>query len=70
MNCDTHAEREGTLAVDLPSIGVRRYLCDECRAEMIRIFSSYKGKREFTRDYEYRVWDHYANTYVTERWKE
>lgn len=34
MNCDKHTDREGTLAVELPSIGVRRYLCAECRAEL------------------------------------
>ncbi len=70
MNCETHADREGTLAVDLPSLGIKRYLCEQCRAELNRVLSSYKGKREYTRDYQYQVWDHFSNTFVTERWKE
>lgn len=32
--CEKHADREGTLAVHLPSIGVKRYLCSECRADL------------------------------------
>ena len=30
LTCENHPERPGTLAVDLPSIGVRRFLCEEC----------------------------------------
>ena len=35
MICEKHPERAGTLAVDCPSISVRRFLCDECRAALI-----------------------------------
>ena len=31
MNCERHPDREGTLAIDLPSMGIRRYWCSECR---------------------------------------
>ena len=29
--CERHPEREGKLAISLPSIGVARYWCKECR---------------------------------------
>ena len=29
--CENHADREGLLAVSLPSIGIMRYMCAECR---------------------------------------
>jgi hypothetical protein len=32
MKCDVHKSRGGILFVDLPSIGVRRWGCFECRA--------------------------------------
>ena len=32
MKCDVHPDRGGILFVDLPSIGVRRWGCFECRA--------------------------------------
>lgn len=31
MKCDVHPDRGGILFVDLPSIGVRRWGCLECR---------------------------------------
>lgn len=31
ITCERHPDREGTLAIDLPSIGIRRYWCKECR---------------------------------------
>lgn len=31
MKCDNHPDRGGILFVDLPSIGVRRWGCLECR---------------------------------------
>ena len=34
MNCERHIERPGTLAVDLPSLGIRQYLCEQCRSEL------------------------------------
>ena len=32
MRCDVHKDRGGILFVDLPSIGIRRWGCFECRA--------------------------------------
>ena len=29
--CERHPEREGVLAISLPSIGIARYWCKECR---------------------------------------
>ena len=29
--CENHADREGLLAVSLPSIGIMRHMCAECR---------------------------------------
>ena len=31
MKCEKHPDRDGILTVDLPSIGIRRYMCLECR---------------------------------------
>ncbi len=30
-SCENHAEREGLLTVSLPSFGIMRYMCGECR---------------------------------------
>jgi len=30
MRCENHHDRAGILAVDLPNVGVKRYMCDEC----------------------------------------
>jgi len=38
--CEQHHDREGHLAVDLPSINVRRYLCDECSEELAKALAS------------------------------
>ncbi len=42
-SCENHAEREGLLTVSLPSFGIMRYMCGECRtafdAEMVRLHS-------------------------------
>ena len=32
MKCEKHPDRDGILTVDLPSIGIRRAMCLECRA--------------------------------------
>ena len=48
MNCENHADREGILAVDLPSIGIRRFMCMECKAAFdLRLLTPYKGRREW-----------------------
>jgi hypothetical protein len=38
--CERHPEREGQLAISLPSIGIMRYWCAECRAEYDAKFPS------------------------------
>ena len=38
--CERHPEREGKLAISLPSIGIMRYWCQECRDEYDRKFPS------------------------------
>ena len=43
--CEFHPEREGKLRIDLPSIGVKRYLCEECNDKIVRAFSNIKGER-------------------------
>lgn len=48
MNCENHADREGTLTVDLPSIGVRRFMCAECRSAFNATMSSAPSR--FARD--------------------
>ena len=40
MNCERHPEREGQLAISLPSIGIVRYWCQECRDEYDRTHPS------------------------------
>lgn len=37
--CEKHAERDGRLAVHLPSLGIKRYMCEECRAELDAVFA-------------------------------
>ena len=37
--CENHPERAGFLAVNLPSIRVRRYMCADCRDELANSFS-------------------------------
>ena len=32
MKCEKHPDRDGILTVDLPSIGIKKYECIECRA--------------------------------------
>ena len=32
LPCDQHADRPGTLTVDLPSLGIKLYKCEECAA--------------------------------------
>ena len=34
MNCERHPDREGALRIDLPSIGLKRFLCDECNERL------------------------------------
>lgn len=47
--CENHPDREGLgPVVDLPSMGIRRFMCAECKAEFDAkfIWTAYKGKRE------------------------
>lgn len=39
-SCERHPEREGQLAISLPSIGIMRYWCQECRDEYDAKFPS------------------------------
>ena len=55
MNCLHHPDRAGTLAVDLPSVGIKTYLCEECRDKLSNTLSGFKGKRE--------AWDHSGHDY-------
>ena len=61
MNCESHPGVEGMLTVDLPSIGIRRYMCQDCRLNFkakMGAGTQYKGKREaWERDsqYDYNV---------------
>ncbi len=40
-NCDNHAEREGFLTVDLPSMNTKRYMCDECKTAFDALLAEY-----------------------------
>ena len=54
QHCDNHLDREGQLRVDLPSIGVRRYLCDECSLLLQeRLYCSYTN--------DYQEWERELN---------
>ena len=46
MRCENHPALEGNLAVDLPIIGVKRYLCAEGADAIVHNLTQYKGKRE------------------------
>ena len=39
-SCERHPEHEGQLAISLPSIGIMRYWCQECRDEYDAKFPS------------------------------
>lgn len=56
--CEKHAEREGTLAVDLPSIGMKRYMCAECRNAMLDAISS--SPRKAARDGYGQIWESFG----------
>ena len=45
MNCAHHPDRPGTLAVDMPSIGVQTYLCPECIDIMCLVFAELEPHR-------------------------
>ena len=45
--CENHPDRHGELRVDLPSIGVRRYLCDECNDRMLQRFDEICDRTRF-----------------------
>jgi hypothetical protein len=45
--CERHPEREGKLAISLPSIGIMRYWCQECRDEYDRTHPSKGFGRAF-----------------------
>ena len=47
--CENHPDREGFGPVgDLPSMGIRRFMCAECKATFDASFNRtrYQGKRE------------------------
>ena len=71
MKCDNHPDRGGILFVDLPSIGVRRWGCFECRANfdkaMLNSPSPRKEAREGRQPWEKE--NDYAN-YMIKRDKE
>jgi hypothetical protein len=50
MKCDVHPDRGGILFVDLPSIGVRRWGCFECRANFDKKMLEYKSPRQEARN--------------------
>lgn len=56
MNCANHPDVPGTLGIDLPSIGVRKFLCEPCKASIAATLSQFKGKRE--------SWDHAGYDYA------
>ena len=47
MNCSRHPERDGKLAIDLPSIGIKHYWCKECRDKYDATFPSKGFRRAF-----------------------
>ena len=46
MKCDNHPDRGGILFVDLPSIGVRRWGCLECRMTFDKQMLNYSPRKE------------------------
>jgi hypothetical protein len=54
MKCDNHPDRDGILFVDLPSIGVRRWGCFECRANFDKAMLNWP--RQAARGGE-RIWE-------------
>jgi hypothetical protein len=50
MKCDNHPDRGGILFVDLPSIGVRRWGCLECRIAFDKQMLNWPSPRKASRD--------------------
>ena len=49
--CDVHTDRDGRVTVALPSIGVRRTMCDECSGQLAdNIAALGPGEKPFWRD--------------------
>ena len=59
LRCEHHPDREASLAVDLPSLKIQRYLCAECKAALQHLFTAYKGRREAW-ELNYRIQDEQA----------
>jgi len=56
MKCDNHPDRGGILFVDLPSIGVRRWGCFECRAAFDKLMLNMPSPRKSARSGE-PIWE-------------
>ena len=50
--CENHADREGLLAVSLPSIGIMRHMCAECRTafDQKMVAHAHASPRQAARD--------------------
>jgi hypothetical protein len=58
MKCDVHKDRGGILFVDLPSIGVRRWGCLECRMNFDKSMLNYSPRRAARRGE--RIWEQFG----------
>jgi hypothetical protein len=56
MNCENHPDREGLLAVSLPSIGIMRHMCAECRSAFDRSMVANVSTRQMARSGN-RIWE-------------
>ena len=56
MKCSVHPDRGGILFVDLPSIGVRRFGCFECRANFDKAMLNTPSPRKEERNGG-RIWE-------------
>ena len=53
VKCEKHPDREGVLRVELPSIGLKRYLCFECTEPLYLSFHSWETDTPY---WEHELW--------------
>ena len=64
MRCDNHPDRGGILFVELPSIGVRRWGCFECRVAFDKSMLNAPMPRQ--KDMFGRIWEMHGGRSCTD----
>lgn len=57
MKCEKHADRDGILTVDLPSMHIKRYMCEECRISFNAQLDGLNTARQSARSGYRNIWE-------------